>query len=97
MTPVRLLAEARKDLDEIWSFVAADSVEQADRLVTRLLDVCDSTLATFPQSGRPRPELDVGLGSLSVGNYVVFYRFTEDAVQVVRILHGARDLSPLFR
>ncbi len=97
MTPVRLLAEARNDLDEIWSFIAADSVEHADRLVTRLLDVCDSTLATFPESGRPRPELDVALRSLSVGDYVVFYRFTEDAVQVVRILHGARDSPTLFR
>jgi len=29
-------------------------------------------------------------------NWLIFYRVTEEAVEVVRVLHGARDLEALF-
>ena len=37
-----------------------------------------------------------GLRSLPLGNYIIFYRPIDDGIEVVRILHGARDLPPLF-
>jgi toxin ParE1/3/4 len=33
---------------------------------------------------------------LPLGNYIIFYRPIDDGIEVVRILHGARDLPPLF-
>lgn len=34
-----------------------------------------------------------GVRAWAVGDYVIFYRVDPDAVQILRILHGARDLG----
>jgi len=36
------------------------------------------------------------LRSLLILPYVVFYRITELSVEIVRILHGRRDLDAIF-
>jgi toxin ParE1/3/4 len=46
--------------------------------------------------GRARDELASGLRSVAIERYVLFYRITADAVQVVRILLGSRDLPSLL-
>ncbi|WP_309731973.1 type II toxin-antitoxin system RelE/ParE family toxin [Chamaesiphon sp. OTE_75_metabat_556] len=53
-------------------------------------------LAEQPQLGRLRPELAENMRSLPIGRYVVFYIAMPSCVQVVRVLHGARDLAPIF-
>ena len=30
-------------------------------------------------------------------NYLIFYRPIEDGIEVLRVLHGARDIEGLFR
>jgi toxin ParE1/3/4 len=42
---------------------------------------------------RIRTELHPELRALLVGNYVVFYRIMQDTVAVVRVLHGARNIT----
>jgi len=42
--------------------------------------------------GRTRDELVPGLRSLPFGRYVIFYRALDDGSEIVRVLHGARDL-----
>ena len=37
-----------------------------------------------------------GLRSWSVGNYVIFYRQVSTGIDIVRVLHGARDIEALF-
>jgi plasmid stabilization system protein ParE len=34
--------------------------------------------------------------SSAVGNYVIFYRVREDGIEVVRVLHAARDIPEFF-
>ena len=46
--------------------------------------------------GRSREDLAPGLRSLPLGRYVIFYQVISDAIAIVRVLHGARDLGPLF-
>jgi toxin ParE1/3/4 len=43
------------------------------------------------------PKTGPSLRSLPVGNYVIFYRPTQDDVEVTRVLHGTRDIDALFR
>lgn len=43
--------------------------------------------------GRLRGELATGLRSFPVGRYVIFYRALSNGIEIVRVLHGARDLS----
>ncbi len=91
---VRLLPSAHSDLESIYRFVAKDDVLAADRLFERL-DGCCHALADFPRRGAARLELGKGLHSWSVGRYIIFYRLLENVVTVIRVVHGARDLSKL--
>jgi toxin ParE1/3/4 len=46
--------------------------------------------------GRERRELATALRSLSVGNYVIFYRPRENGLVIIRVLNGSRDIEALF-
>jgi toxin ParE1/3/4 len=50
-------------------------------------------LSAHPLSGRARDELARGLRSVPYSRYVIFYRPIKDGVEIVRVLHGARDLG----
>jgi toxin ParE1/3/4 len=84
---VRRLPLAVQDLDEIWMTIAIDSPRAADNLARRFFDAEDR-LADFPELGEARPDMR----KWTVGNYLIFYRIDQDAVTIVRVLHGARDL-----
>ncbi len=96
MTEVVLSELAEADLTEIWVFVARDNPEAADRLVNQIHEKC-RFLATTPKAGRQRPELDPSIRSFAAGSYVIFYREGDNGVEVARVLHGRRDVPPLFR
>lgn len=86
---------ARSDLVEIWTWIADDDPETADRFVGRLRDAA-LALGRTPGMGRGRDELAVGVRSFPVGRHVIFYRVESDAVQVLRVLNGYRDVDALF-
>ncbi len=46
--------------------------------------------------GRTRDDLSPGLRSLSFGRYVIFYLPVDDGIDVVRVLHSARDIGAQF-
>ena len=46
--------------------------------------------------GRRRPELAPNIRSLTVGRYVVFYQPLFRGIEVVRVLHGSRDIESIF-
>ena len=54
------------------------------------------TLSTQPVMGRERPELADDLRSFPIGRYVVYYQPWPDGVDVVRVLHAARDVTRLI-
>ena len=88
--------QAEEDLIEIWTFIAQDDMAAADRLVDRIDDVCRH-LAENPELGPPRPDLRPELRYISVARYLILYRITPKSVEIVRVVHGARDLPGLFR
>jgi toxin ParE1/3/4 len=83
---------AEQDLDEIWFYIALDNVAAADNLLDDVDSSCQ-LLAMQPKAGRLRPELAPELRSFPVGRHVVFYRPQDDGIEVVRVLHGARDIE----
>ena len=46
--------------------------------------------------GRSRDELAYGIRSLALGRYVVFFEALPDGIDVVRVLHGSRDIDAAF-
>ncbi|OFZ97314.1 MAG: plasmid stabilization protein [Betaproteobacteria bacterium RIFCSPLOWO2_02_FULL_62_17] len=86
---------AETDILEIWDYIAEESVAAADRWVDRL-DEQFRVLATQPMMGRARDELAPGVRSFPFGRYVVFYVPLDDGIDVVRVLHGKRDIDAVF-
>lgn len=86
---------AEQDLTEICDYIAAKSVQRAAAVVKGLEQACQM-LVSQPGMGRARPELAPDLCSLTEGSHIIFYRVADDGVQVIRILHGARDLPAIF-
>lgn len=95
MSSYSLAPQAVQDLDEIHDFIAADNINAALRFVD-LLEEKFQTISQSPEMGRRREELAPMLRSFPAGNYVIFYRPAEEGIQVIRVLHGARDVEAIF-
>ena len=89
----RPLAEA--DIFEIWDYIADDNMQAADRWLDQL-DEKLQLIATQPMMGRAREELVLGARSFPFGRNVIFYVPTGNGIDVVRVLHGARDVDAVF-
>ncbi|AHF91299.1 plasmid stabilization protein [Opitutaceae bacterium TAV5] len=90
LTPVALA-----DATSIQDYIAQDSPGAAVRWLDALEQLL-SRLAENPQMGRPREELRPRLRSIPLGRYVVFYRESKRGVEIIRVLHSARDIQTLF-
>ena len=95
MPRIRRRPLAGADIDETWDYIAEDSMGEADAWVDRL-DAKLRLLAAQPLMGRARDELSPGVRSLPFGRYVIFYLPLSDGIEVVRLLHSARDIETLF-
>jgi toxin ParE1/3/4 len=86
---------AEADLLDIWSYIAQDSPANADRLLDRIRDTLNR-LATMPFMGQARFDLVPGLRMFPVGNYLIFFRPIENGIEVIRVLHGRRNITGRF-
>ncbi len=90
-----LSREADSDLDDLWDYIAADNVDAADRLIAKLKDAFEA-LARHPGIGHKREDISsYPVLFWAVGNYLVVYRAEHRPVEIVAIVHGARDI-PAF-
>jgi plasmid stabilization system protein ParE len=92
------LAAARQDLVDILSYITRESGSLAigRDFVFQLRQKC-VRLANLPGTlGQARPELGLGLRSTSFQNYVIFFRYVGEGVEVINVLHGARDVDGHF-
>ena len=93
---VVLTAEAESDLQTIAEYVAHDSVTAALSLVHDLREKC-LALADAPRGYPLVPRYEHhGIRRRPFGSYLIFYRVGNEAIEVVHILHGARDYEPLL-
>lgn len=95
MSEIRISPRARADLIEIWNYIADDSQANADAFVDKLYETIES-LGRHPGSGRRRDELAPGIQSFPYGRYMIFYRVVTSSIEIVRVLHGARDIENIF-
>ena len=87
---------AERDLMDLWLYIEGRSGEDRANAVLRRINQKLTALAQQPGIGRSRPELGAGLRSLPVGSYIIFYNPIEDGIEVVRVLHGKRDMAAAF-
>lgn len=91
---------AGQDVDEIVAYIARDSVEAVANFYDAFMQGCER-LREFPWIGPAYGFTDplwVDVRYWPVGhyrNYLIFYRPTSLGVEILRVLHGARDISTL--
>src|SRR4051812_43635246 len=87
--------EAELDLLEIWLFIAEHDITAADRFLSNM-EARTQVLLLHPEMGRQREELLPTLRSIPEGRYIVFYRIAGTNIEIVRVLHGSRDIENMF-
>ncbi|MDO8378345.1 type II toxin-antitoxin system RelE/ParE family toxin [Phenylobacterium sp.] len=92
---VRRTHRADADLTDIWIHIAADSPSAAERVILRI-EAAENRLAEFPEMAQPRDALRPGLRVWPVGDYLILYRVEPDAVVIIRIIHGARNIGDVL-
>lgn len=94
--PVTWSSDAEEDLFQIWAYlVRRASRVTADRIV-RDIELNCRRLEGWPHSGRDRGDILSGMRSIPSGSYVIFHRVGADRVEIVRVLHGRRDVEAIF-
>ena len=84
--------EAERALSEILDYIAQDSLDNADRFISKLVERVRD-LEQFPNSGRTVPEREKeNLRELIEGNYRLFYRITGEIVEIATVFEGHRLL-----
>jgi toxin ParE1/3/4 len=95
---IRIRPRARQDIVEVAVFIGRDSLTAAERF----LDATETTfqlLVASPEIGPIYPtkqEVLTGLRVFRVNrfpNHLVFYRVLANGIEIIRVIHGARDLE----
>lgn len=98
---VTLLPAAEDDVVEILSFIQRDSANAGSKFLTAVED-CFSDLSRSPELGFTREFQSSRLNGIrrwrirGFENYLVFYRVLSQHIEIVRIMHGARDIEATF-
>ena len=93
---VTVTAEAEADLEQIATYVAEQSPRSALELVRELRERCESLLDA-PRGYPLVPRYEhLGIRRRPFGRFLIFYRAGTDAIEVIHILHGARDYESLL-
>lgn len=95
MMQVVFTPEAREDLRDIALKIAEHNPVRAFTYVDEL-DARAQRIGQFPHAAPPRPQWSDGVRIAVHGRYITVYRVCDEAVQVLRVVHGARDLDALF-
>lgn len=96
MTRYALTPLAERDLLEIGHYITTDSVPRASRVIETLRRAM-TVLGSQPLIGHERLDLAPHPYRFwPVFSYLIVYRPDTSPVQIVRVLHGARDVADLL-
>lgn len=92
MKPLIFTALALRDFQDIHDYIAKDNPDAALEFIERLEKRC-KRLCEMPGVGRKRDELRPNTRSATEGDYVLFYRKLNGGIEILRVVHGKRDMS----
>ena len=87
--------DCRADLVEIWATLAVEASETIASRSLLALQRAFEPLRQHPELGPAREQLGAGLRVTFQSSYAIYYRILDEAVVIVRVLHGARDVAAL--
>jgi toxin ParE1/3/4 len=80
---------AKFDLRELIAYIAAESVQGAELVASRILKAAE-LLTQFPRSGRPGRVRGTRERVVDRTPYILAYRIVSGRVRILRVYHGAR-------
>ena len=84
--------DAVLDLESIWSYIATDSIDAADRWIAKLFESFEA-LGQNPGMGHKREDLTrVPVLFWPVDAYLVIYRAQRNPIEIVAVTQGSRDI-----
>ena len=92
----RVTKQAERDLEGIYRYWATRAgPETADRLIDSIVDRF-WLLGEYPDAGRGSDDIAAGVKCFPAGKYLIYYRATHRATEILHVFHGARDQGPAF-
>ncbi len=95
MKPVIVSRRAEHDLADIADYISPDFPQRALSFIEEL-EAYFISIGERPLSFTSRPEWGADKRSAVYGRYVIVFRTYDDHVEILRVVHGARDLDELF-
>jgi toxin ParE1/3/4 len=93
----RLTQPAITDIEEIADYIAHQSgLKKSEDFLSRL-ESKFSNIVAFPQIGRKRDKILLGMRSISMDSYLIFYVLLGEDIEILRVVSGYRDLDALFK
>jgi len=85
---------ARNDFDDIVAYIAKDGPVSAPAFLKEVL-ACADMLVILARRGRIGPELqNPRIRELFINRYRLLYEIDHRAVNVLGLIHGAREIKP---
>ncbi len=88
--------QAQDDLESIWLYSYQEwGAEQADKYIRSLLSRF-TWLSENPQLGKQRPEIKPDYYCFPEGGHLIFYKTTQDGIDIIGIPHQSMDIVDQF-
>jgi plasmid stabilization system protein ParE len=92
-----LTKKAERELDQIFVYWAQRAgIEAADRLIDSIEERF-ALLGDYSFAGRRCDELALDVLRFLAGEYLIYYRKKRGVIQILHIIHGARDQASAFK
>lgn len=98
---IHLYPKAQQDIESIVDYLKQENPQAAQNFIQHLQNSLE-TLSLFPKLGHLRDYQHPTLKQIRMlpikhfSSYLIFYQPNETTLQVVRIIHGSRDIAQLF-
>jgi toxin ParE1/3/4 len=86
---------AANDIDDIAAYIQEDNPSRAQSFTEEISQKI-SVITERPLSFPARDDVAPNLRSALLGHYLIFFRVHSNNVEILRVIHGARDLESIF-
>lgn len=93
--------QAERDIEEAFVYIAEDNLDVAVYFLAAVEDSIEQ-LAQFPLIGKQRSFTDKRFQHIRMWrvkdytDYLIFYQVVDDRIEIIRMVHGSRDLNEMF-
>ena len=94
---IRISGPAGRDLERIGDYTRREWGEAQKRVYLGEIREALKRLRDMPGTGVARDDIDEGLRAHPIRKHIIFFRDTEDALTIVRVLHASMDVKTRLR